>query len=107
MHERSKSCCMVAYAFYESDNRVRRYAETLAKAGYHVDAVALRKIGQKKHEIIKGVSVWRIQKREINEKVKVIKSIESTLSGCKTYTVIGVDTIYTDYFAIQKTDRKK
>lgn len=63
--------CMVAYTFYESDNRVRRYAETLVKEGYHVDAVALRKPGQVKFEVIKGVSVYRIQERKIDEKGKL------------------------------------
>ena len=37
--------CMVAYTFYDSDNRVRRYAETLARQGYQVDVVALRNPG--------------------------------------------------------------
>lgn len=63
--------CMVAYSFYESDNRVRRYAETLVKEGYNVDAVALRKPGQPKFEVIDGVSVYRIQERKINEKGKL------------------------------------
>jgi glycosyltransferase involved in cell wall biosynthesis len=59
---------MVAYTFYESDNRVRRYAETLIKAGNKVDAIVLRKQGQKSYEIIEGVHVHRIQKRVKNEK---------------------------------------
>ena len=37
-----KKICMVAYTAYESDNRVRRYAETLAKRGDHVDVIAIR-----------------------------------------------------------------
>ena len=44
--------CMVAYTFYESDGRVRRYAETLAK-GDQVDVIALRRT-IRKHEIISG-----------------------------------------------------
>ena len=36
-----KKICMIAYTAYESDNRVRRYAETLAKRGDHVDIIAL------------------------------------------------------------------
>ncbi len=59
---------MVAYSFYESDNRVRRYAETLVQAGYAVDAFALRQPGQARRETINGVRVYRIQKRRINEK---------------------------------------
>src|SRR4030042_3152241 len=62
---------MVAYAFYDSDNRVRRYAETLARRGEHVDAISLRKEGQKSFETINGVNVFRIQERERNEKGKL------------------------------------
>lgn len=64
--------CMVAYTFYEADNRVRRYAETLAKRGYRVDAIALWREGQsEKEETINGVRVFRIQRRVKNEKNKL------------------------------------
>jgi glycosyltransferase involved in cell wall biosynthesis len=59
--------CMVAYSFYESDNRVRRYAETLVNRGYDVDAVSLQQEGQPSFEIIRGVNVHRIQKRARDE----------------------------------------
>lgn len=60
--------CMLAYTFYEFDNRVRRYAETLAERGDQVDVIALSSpyfedpVGQ-----INGVRVYRIQSREYNE----------------------------------------
>ena len=59
---------MVAYTFYEADNRVRRYAEALAKRGDVVDAIALRREGQTPFEVIRGVRVYRIQKRLIDER---------------------------------------
>lgn len=59
--------CMVAYTFYETDNRVRRYAETLANRGDHVEALALRRPGQPAYEVISGVHVYRIQRRVVNE----------------------------------------
>lgn len=59
---------MVAYTFYEADNRVRRYAEALAKRGDVVDAIALRRDGQTPFEVIRGVRVHRIQKRLIDER---------------------------------------
>lgn len=65
-----RRACMLAYSFYESDNRVRRYAETLARQGYQVDAVALRKDGQPRYENLNGVRICRIQKRVRNEKNK-------------------------------------
>jgi glycosyltransferase involved in cell wall biosynthesis len=60
--------CMLAYTFYEQDNRVRRYAETLAKRGDQVDVVALRMEGQSSKEVVGGVCVYRIQSRIVNEK---------------------------------------
>ena len=58
---------MLAYSFYESDNRVRRYAETLAKQGFQVDAVALGKIGQPRYGDLAGVRICRIQERVRDE----------------------------------------
>jgi glycosyltransferase involved in cell wall biosynthesis len=64
--------CMLAYTWYEPDNRVRRYAETLVKRGDQVDAVVLRREGQpSKMEVVEGVYVYRIQRRVINEKGKI------------------------------------
>ncbi len=61
---------MVAYSFYEGDNRVRRYAETLARRGDRVDVVSLRQNGQPSRGIINGVHIFRIQRRVVNEKSK-------------------------------------
>jgi glycosyltransferase involved in cell wall biosynthesis len=58
---------MLAYAFYESDNRVMRYAETLASQGHHVDVIALRKPGRAGEERLGNVHVHRIQSRVKNE----------------------------------------
>jgi len=62
---------MLAYSFYESDNRVRRYAETLAKRGYQVDAVALGKVGQPRYGSLAGVRICRIQQRVRDETGKL------------------------------------
>lgn len=60
--------CMLAYTFYEFDNRVRRYAETLAKRGDHVDVIALSgPFFQQPVEEINGVTIYRIQHREYDE----------------------------------------
>ncbi|WP_263358372.1 glycosyltransferase [Acidicapsa ligni] len=58
---------MVAYTFYETDNRVRRYAETLVRRGDQVDAIVLRRPGQTPFDVIRGVNVYRIQKRVVDE----------------------------------------
>lgn len=59
---------MLSYSMYESDNRVRRYAETLVRNGYEVDAIALKSSNSKPHESLNGVSIFRIQERIFNEK---------------------------------------
>jgi glycosyltransferase involved in cell wall biosynthesis len=63
----NKRACMLAYSFYENDSRVRRYAETLIRHGYEVDAVALGKIGQRRYESLGGVRICRIQERVRDE----------------------------------------
>lgn len=66
-----KKICMLAYTAYEYDNRVRRYAETLAKRGDQVDIIALSGSQFRKPvESISGVTVHRIQYRDCNERHK-------------------------------------
>lgn len=60
--------CMVAYSLYEMDNRVRRYAEALAKQGAEVDVYSLKKPGQPDAGELNGVRIHRIQTRVHNEK---------------------------------------
>jgi len=67
----SARVCMVAYTRYDTDNRVRRYAESLVRNGYHVDIIALRYEGESKIEMRNGVRVYRIQTRPSVEKTKI------------------------------------
>jgi glycosyltransferase involved in cell wall biosynthesis/peptidoglycan/xylan/chitin deacetylase (PgdA/CDA1 family) len=66
-----KKICMLAYTLYESDNRVRRYAEALARRGDQVDVIALSAahttLGA---EEISGVTLHRIQRRDFDEQGK-------------------------------------
>jgi len=62
---------MVSYSEYESDSRVRRYAELLIKQGYRVDILSIRQKGQEPEGPIEGGGrVYRIQSRTRNEKSK-------------------------------------
>ena len=63
--------CMVAYSFYETDARVMRYAEALAARGDQVDVFSLASDDAAPVEKINGVTVYRIQRRDINEKTKL------------------------------------
>lgn len=63
--------CMVAYTFYDADNRVKRYAESLARRGDQVDVVALQRGDQETVGFHNGVRIYRIQKRTVNEKARI------------------------------------
>lgn len=66
-----KKVCMLAYTYYEFDNRVRRYAETLAKRGDQVDVIALASsYFRQPVQEINGVTVYQIQYRELTERHK-------------------------------------
>jgi glycosyltransferase involved in cell wall biosynthesis/peptidoglycan/xylan/chitin deacetylase (PgdA/CDA1 family) len=66
-----KKVCMLVHNSYETDNRVRRYAEALAKRGDHVDVAALAGDGvELGREEISGVNVYRIQRRVRDERGK-------------------------------------
>jgi glycosyltransferase involved in cell wall biosynthesis len=55
---------MVTHSFYESDNRILRYAETLAERGDQVEVICLRRSPSlPRHETLNGVLVHRIQDR--------------------------------------------
>lgn len=60
----ARRICMVTHSFYESDNRIIRYAEALAERGDQVEVVALRRSAQMpRRELVNGVLVHRIQDR--------------------------------------------
>jgi glycosyltransferase involved in cell wall biosynthesis len=61
---------MLGYTFYEFDNRVMRYADTLAQEGHSVDVIALRMPQQSFIASQNLVRIIRIQKRSGTEKSK-------------------------------------
>jgi glycosyltransferase involved in cell wall biosynthesis len=65
-----KKICMLVYSFYESDNRVMRYARALVERGDQVDVISLSDGKQPPFEIVEGVNIHRIQRRERNERNK-------------------------------------
>jgi glycosyltransferase involved in cell wall biosynthesis/peptidoglycan/xylan/chitin deacetylase (PgdA/CDA1 family) len=66
-----KKVCMVAYTDYAADNRVRRYAGTLAKRGDKVDVIGLSGGNERPGvEEMNGVTVYKIQHRDPDEQHK-------------------------------------
>ena len=70
---KQRRVCMITHSFYESDNRVTRYAEALAQRGDHVDVLALRRGPEMpEQELMSGVQVHRLQTRAgKNERTKL------------------------------------
>ena len=61
---RSRRVGMITHSFYETDNRVTRYAEALCERGDQVDVLALRRSPESPaEELLGGVNVSRIQYR--------------------------------------------
>jgi len=88
---------MISYSFYESDNRVRRYAETLAKRGDQVDVFALGREGKSNFEVIAGVRVYRIQTRARDERgpgTYLIKLLKFFVRSAQAVTVRHLQTPY-------------
>jgi glycosyltransferase involved in cell wall biosynthesis len=55
-----KRICIVRHKYYPRGVPTRRNAETLVASGYEVDVVSLRNKGEKNHELIRGVNVYRL-----------------------------------------------
>lgn len=65
---------------FPADTRVRNEAFTLAQNGYAVSVIALRAAGEPAHEVIRGVSVYRIPRLTVFDKLPDRKP-----SGIRTY----------------------
>jgi len=80
---------MVAYTFYENDNRVRRYAEALVRRGDDVDVVSLRGEEDDPSGEINKVKVYRIQRRALNERGKVTYLRRLLLFFIKSFVIVS------------------
>jgi len=58
---------------YPQDTRVKNEADALTEAGYAVTVICLRKRGQMRSEIVKGVQVYRLLRLELFQKTPVEK----------------------------------
>src|SRR6476469_6060981 len=61
---RQKCVAMISHSIYTNDNRVRRYAESLAARGDHVDVFAICQSGDtRSQQTVNGVDVFHVQCR--------------------------------------------
>lgn len=104
--------CMIAYTCYEGDSRVRRYTETLSKKGDLVDAIVLRQRRSDRIVNVSGVTVYKIQERDSDEKRMIMHLLKvmffSIRAAClvaklhfkKKYDIIQVHPVsYFEVFA--------
>lgn len=82
--------CMLAYSYYETDNRVRRYTETLLQQGHSVDVISVRKPSQGLLGTGGRLRVFRIQRRSPNEKARLTYLLKLLLFSVKSLILISV-----------------
>jgi len=82
--------CHLAYTFYESDNRVLRYAESLASRGDTVDVIALRRPGSPARAELSGVQIHRIQRRSVNERQAWTYLLKIATFAVRSAVVLGL-----------------
>ena len=82
--------CMLAYTFYDFDNRVRRYAETLAQEGHSVDVIALRLPQRSFITSENAVRVIGIQRRSGTERSKFSYLLKLALFLLKAAVLLSI-----------------
>ncbi len=82
--------CMLGYTFYDFDNRVMRYADTLAQEGHAVDVIALRLPQQAFITAENLVRIIRIQKRSGTERSKFSYLLKLALFLLKATVLLSI-----------------
>ena len=82
--------CHVGYTFYESDNRLLRYATSLVKRGDTVDVLALRRPGGARRAELNGVQVYCLQQRNVNERQAWVYFLKVVLFALRATCYLGV-----------------
>jgi glycosyltransferase involved in cell wall biosynthesis len=60
--------CLVANRFYDDNAHMMQFANALARRGDEVDVICVRRDGLESHAVLRGVNVFRIQRRIVNER---------------------------------------
>jgi glycosyltransferase involved in cell wall biosynthesis len=89
-NKRRLHACMLAYTFYEFDNRVMRYADTLAQEGHSVDVIALKPPKQTFTPSANLIRVIRIQKRSGTEKRRFSYLLKLALFQVKATVLLSI-----------------
>jgi glycosyltransferase involved in cell wall biosynthesis len=88
---------MIAYTFYERDNRVMRYAETLAKRGDQVEVLSLHMKGLQDAGVRNGVRVLHIQERTVDERNQLTYFIRIFLFFLRAMVRVSINHIRKPY----------
>jgi glycosyltransferase involved in cell wall biosynthesis len=83
---------------YPNDTRVKNEADALTAAGYAVTVIGLRKAGQSRSEVVKGVQVYRLPRLELFQKLPVENPTLFQRIGLKLRSLVGYVSEYV-YFS--------
>lgn len=79
---------------YPNDTRVKNEADALTEAGYAVTVIGLRKPGQSRSEVVKGVQVYRLPRFELFHKTPVENPTILQRVALKIKSLLGYVTEY-------------
>ena len=83
---------------YPNDTRVKNEADALTEAGYQVTVVGMRKPGQSRSEVVKGVQVYRLPRLELFQKTPTENPTFWQRVGLKLKSIVGYVSEYV-YFS--------
>lgn len=89
--------CMVAYSFYETDFRIRKYSEALVERGDKVDVIGLGKKDQNSADKINGVNIIRIQNRNVLEESQGMYFLKFMYFFLKTFLFLSYRSLKNKY----------
>jgi glycosyltransferase involved in cell wall biosynthesis len=79
---------------YPNDTRVKNEADALTEAGYQVTVVGMRKPGQSRSDVVKGVQVYRLPRLELFQKTPSENPTFLQRLGLKLKSLIGYASEY-------------
>jgi glycosyltransferase involved in cell wall biosynthesis len=74
---------------YPNDTRVKNEADALTEAGYSVTVIGMRKPGQTRSEVVKGVQVYRLPRLELFEKLPTVNPTFFQRVSLKFKSLVG------------------
>lgn len=94
MKESAGKVLMFVENAYPNDTRVKNEADALTSAGYSVTVIGMRKSGQSRFEVVKGVNVYRLPRLELFQKTPIENPTLVQRVSLKVKSLLGYTSEY-------------